>query len=217
MGELLTQAVGRFGYLAVFLGVFAESVGVPVPGETALLVAGFLASQGYLHLPLVVVFALCGTFLGDNLGFWLGRRYGRDLLQRYGRRVGLNAQRLAWVDRFFEKHGPKTVLVARFVTGLRVVAAVAAGASGMRWRTFVPYNLGGAVPWAITVAVLGYVFSESWRKVERYTGRGGLVLLAVVVVVGGSALLWRHWRKGRTERHEAEPDGRASVDPARHR
>ncbi len=202
--EFLTEAVSRFGYVAIFVGVFAESVGVPVPGETALLVAGFLASQGLLHLPLVVVFALCGTFLGDNLGFWLGRRYGRGLLERYGRKVGINKERLAKIDRFFEKHGPKTVLFARFVTGLRVVAAVAAGASGMRWRTFVPYNLGGAVPWATAVAVLGYVAAESWQTVEHYTGRGGLVLLALVVVVGGSILLWRHWRKGRSEHGAAE-------------
>lgn len=191
MGDFLTHAVSHFGYLAVFVGVFAESVGVPVPGETALLVAGAASSWGLLDLPVVMVVALVGTFAGDNLGYWLGRRYGRGLLERYGGRVGLNAGRLASVDRFFARWGAKTVLFARFVTGLRVVAAVAAGTTGMRWRTFVPYNLGGAVPWVVAVSVLGYVFAESWRKVERWTGRGGLVVLVAVVVIGGSLLLWR--------------------------
>jgi membrane protein DedA with SNARE-associated domain len=199
LGEYLTEAVTRFGYAAVFLGVFAESAGVPVPGETALLVAGFLASRGMLKLPIVMAVAMLATFAGDNLGYWLGRRYGRGLLESHGRHVGLTPERLARVDRFFARHGPKTVLVARFVTGLRVVAAIAAGASGMRWRTFVPYNLGGAVPWAIAVSLAGFAFAESWRKVERWTGRGGLIALALLGVAGGLVVLWRR-RSARSSR-----------------
>jgi len=141
-----------------------------------------------------MVVALVATFSGDNLGYWLGRRYGRGLLERHGRRVGLNAERLGAIDRFFARWGAKTVLFARFVTGLRVVAAIAAGTTGMRWRTFVPYNLGGAAPWVVAVSILGYVFGESWRTVERWTGRGGLGALAVLVVVGGGLLVWRRMR-----------------------
>ena len=131
MPSWILDLFARYGYFVVFGGVFLENTGLPVPGETALLAGAALAHFGQLSLPLVIVTAIAGATLGDNLGFYIGRHGGRTLAERHGWRVGLTPARLAEFDAFFQHHGPKTVFAARFITGLRVVGAVLAGGSGM--------------------------------------------------------------------------------------
>src|SRR5439155_22172126 len=133
------------------------------------------------------------AILGDNLGFFIGRNGGRRLAEKHGGAIGLTPARLAEFDRFFERHGAKTVFVARFITGLRVVGAVLAGASGLRWPIFLFYNATGAVVWCTTVAAAGYALANSWDMLERWIGRTGLVLTAIVVVV--AALAWMRSRR----------------------
>ena len=128
-----------------------------MPGETALLAGAALAHFGRLSLWHVVVTAIVAAILGDNLGFFIGRRGGRWLLERYGPRLGVTTARLADFDGFFHRHGAKTVFVARFITGLRVVGAILAGASGLRWPTFLFYNATGAVVWCTAVARTGRI------------------------------------------------------------
>src|SRR3954470_7380465 len=123
----LVDLFARYGYAVVFFGVFLENAGVPVPGETALLAGAALSRSGPLFLPWVVAPAVAGAILGDNLGFYIGRRGGRALVDRFGPKVGLSPARLVQFDRFFDRHGAKTVFIARFVTGLRVFGAVLAG------------------------------------------------------------------------------------------
>ena len=123
MPALLVNLLGRYGYTIIFLGVFLESAGVQVPGETILLGAGFFAYQGMLTLPWVIIVGIAAAILSDNLGYWIGRRGGRPLVERHGRLIGLTAQRLAAFEAFFQRHGAKTIFLARFVTGVRVVAA----------------------------------------------------------------------------------------------
>jgi len=179
----LVDLFARYGYAVVFAGVFLENTGLPVPGETALLAGAALAHFGRLSLWRVVVIAIAAAILGDNLGFFIGRRGGRWLLERYGGRLGMTSARLADFDRFFDRHGAKTVFVARFITGLRVVGAVLAGASGLRWPTFLFYNATGAVVWCSAVAAAGYALANSWDTLERWIGRTGVAALALVVVV----------------------------------
>ena len=143
---------------------------IPVPGETALLAGGALAQFGRLSFAAVVATAVAGAILGDNLGFAIGRRGGRALAERYGPAVGLTQARLAAFDRFLLRHGPRTVFIARFVTGLRVFCAVLAGASGLPWSTFLFYNATGAIVWSITIAAAGYFLSHSWETLERWIG-----------------------------------------------
>ena len=183
MPEWLLALFARYGYLVVFFGVFLENTGLPVPGETALLAGAALAHFGHLSLPRVIATAILGAALGDNLGFAIGRRYGRSLAERYGARVGLTPSRLARFDGFFERHGPRTVFIARFITGLRVFGAVLAGTSGLRWPTFLFYNALGAVVWSTAIAVAGYSLAYSWATLERWIGRSGLIGLAVVVIL----------------------------------
>jgi membrane-associated protein len=131
----------------------------------------------------VVTTAIAGAVLGDNIGFVIGRRGGRRLLERHGRLLGLTKQRLDQFDAFFARHGAKTVFIARFVTGLRVVGAVLAGASTLPWGRFLIFNAAGAVAWATTFGAVGYALGYSWETIERWLGHLGLVFLVVLAVV----------------------------------
>ena len=180
----LTDLFARYGYFVVFFGVLLENAGVPVPGETILLAGAALARFGHLSLPVVVVVAIAGAGVGDNIGFFIGRRGGRVLIERQGRMFGLTHARLAQFDAFFVRHGAKTVFIARFVTGLRVVGAVLAGASAMPWSRFLAFNVAGAVAWATTFGAVGYMLGYSWETIERWIGQLGLVLLIVLAAAG---------------------------------
>ena len=184
MPDWIVDLFARYGYSVVFLGVFLENTGLPVPGETMLLAGAALAHYGRLKLQWVVLTAIGGATLGDNLGFFIGRRYGRGLVERYGRHIGFTPARLAQFDRFFQKHGGRTVFIARFITGLRVVGAVLAGASGLRWPMFLVYNAAGAVVWSTVIACAGYFLAYSWDTLERWVGRSGLIAFALVVAIG---------------------------------
>ncbi len=170
MPERLAALLGRYGYAAIFLGVLLENAGVPVPGETVLLAGGFFAQRGTFSLPWVIGVAIAAAILGDNLGYWIGRRGGRRLAERHGRVVGLTPARLAALDAFFGRYGARTVFFARFVSGLRVFAALTAGMSRLPWPRFVAYNAAGAVVWATAVGLAGYLFGRSWRLLERSVG-----------------------------------------------
>jgi membrane protein DedA with SNARE-associated domain len=177
--DLFTQ----YGYAVVFLGVFLENTGLPVPGETTLLAGAALAHFGELSLPRVILVAMGGAILGDNLGFLIGRRGGRQFIERFCGRLGLTAARLRRFDQFFERHGPRTVFIARFITGLRVFGAVLAGASRMRWRDFLLYNALGALAWCTVIGAAGYTLAHSWELLEKWIGRTGLVGLAIVAAL----------------------------------
>ncbi|HEX8921995.1 MAG TPA: DedA family protein [Pyrinomonadaceae bacterium] len=185
----LTQLFVSYGYWVVFFGVMLENAGLPVPGETILLAAGFFASTGHFKLLSVMLVAMTGAVFGDNAGFAIGHHYGRGFLLRYGRWFFLTPGRLARIGGFFERHGDKTILVARFITGLRVFAAIFAGASRMRWRTFLIYNMVGALLWSVVITMLGYLFGHSWPVLEKWVGRSGMfILLAAMIAI---AIIWR--------------------------
>src|SRR4029077_3730491 len=120
--------------------MFLENAGLPVPGETMLLAGAALARYGSLKLSWVVLAAIAGATLGDNLGFYIGRRGGRTLVERYGKLLGMTGDRLTQFDRFFDPHGAKPFFAARFITGLRVVGALLAGASRLSWSRFLVFN-----------------------------------------------------------------------------
>jgi undecaprenyl-diphosphatase len=180
--QWLHDLFSRYGYAVVFLGVFLENTGFPVPGETALLAGAALAHFGELSLVRVILVAMAGATLGDNLGFLIGRRGGRQFIERFGGRVGLTARRLRQFDRFFDRHGARTVFIARFITGLRVFGAVLAGASRLRWRDFLIYNAAGAIVWCTVIGIAGYTLGQSWQLLEKWVGRTGLIGLVVVVL-----------------------------------
>jgi membrane protein DedA with SNARE-associated domain len=185
----LLDLFARYGYAAVFLGVFLENTGVPVPGETMVLAGGALAHAGSLSIGRVIATATVAAICGDNLGFLIGRRGGRILADRHGWRVGLTQPRLVMFDQFFLRYGSATVFIARFVTGLRVFCAVLAGASDLPWSTFLFYNAAGAIVWSTTVAAAGYALAGSWERLEQWIGRTGLIALAAVAAVAAIGAL----------------------------
>jgi membrane protein DedA with SNARE-associated domain len=184
--DALLDLFRSYGYWIVFFGVMLENAGVPVPGETILLAAGFFASGGHFSLILVMAIATFGAVLGDNCGYWIGHKVGRKVLIKYGKYVMLTETRFQFMEKYFHSHGDKTVLVARFITGFRVFTALFAGATGMLWRKFLIFNMLGAVLWAVVITLLGYFFGKSWDLLERYIKGAGWALigaLATAVIV----------------------------------
>jgi membrane protein DedA with SNARE-associated domain len=187
--QLIEQYMLTYGYWAVFFGVMLENAGLPIPGETILLVAGYFAATGEFHIAIVMLVAASGAVIGDNIGFAIGHHFGRGFLLRVGRFFFLTPKRLEHMENYFQSHGNKTIFVARFITGLRVFAALLAGASKMRWRVFVVYNVAGAVLWSIVITSLGYLFGASLPLLVKWVGRSGTILLIVAVVTG--VVVWR--------------------------
>jgi len=186
-------SVGHIGYPVLFAFVMAESSGVPIPGETALITGGVLASQGQLNIALVIVIAAAGAIVGDNIGYLIGRKGGRWALERPGR---FHLQRMAVLqtgEPFFERHGPKAVFFGRFLLGLRVWASWLAGATRMPWRSFLFWNACGGIGWAITIGLLAYFLGHSAGNAITAFGLYGLAAL----VLGVTAALIAHRRHRR--------------------
>jgi membrane-associated protein len=172
------------GYPVLFLLIAIETMGIPLPGETALFTAGILASRGDLSIEIVIGVAAAAAIVGDNVGFAIGRRLGRRLLLREG---PFQRQRLRLVEvgePFFARHGPKAVFLGRWITGLRITSAWLAGVNRMAWPTFLFWNALGGICWATSVALLAYFLGRGAERVVNLAGVGG----AGVVVVGGLAL-----------------------------
>ncbi len=209
MGDVLNlvlNACDTYGYPVLFAVVFLENAGLPVPGETGVLVAGFLASPAggeRFHLPGVMAVTVLAAVLGDNMGFWLGREWARPRLQRGARFLFLTPRALRKAEGYFDRYGSWTIFFARFITGLRVVGALAAGTAGMPWPRFLLANTGGAIAWAATMSLLGYFFGHSLPLLHHWLGRTGLILLGAVVAVGLLALFGHRLRRHWAERKEA--------------
>src|SRR3954449_3542824 len=140
MAAMVTSLIERYGYIIVVLLIILESMGIPVPAETALLFAAAYAGTGHLHLSLVIGTAAIAAIVGDTGGYWIGRRGGRPFLVRYGRWLHLNTRRIDQIGQFFARHGPKAVFFGRFVGVLRTYVALFAGISHMPYLTFSLYN-----------------------------------------------------------------------------
>lgn len=158
-----------------------ESIGIPIPGETILIIAGFLIHQGALNLTATIVLGVFATILGNQIGYWAGRKGGRPFVLRWGYYVGITPEHLARVEGFFVRHGGKSVFLARFVPWLRAFGALVAGIGHMHRRSFFFYNMLAGVVWATGSVLGGYLFGKSLGLMEMWVGPG-LVLLVVALV-----------------------------------
>jgi membrane protein DedA with SNARE-associated domain len=190
--DLLRGAVVHHGYWAVAVLLLLESAGLPLPGETVLLLASFLAySEHELQLPWVIVVGIVATTLGGELGFALGRHGGRPLIERYRHTFAIRSEGIARGERLFDRYGSATVFLARFIFGMRVLAALLAGALHMPWRKFVLYNFLGATVWVGAICGAGYLFGGHWARLVDDLKRFNLVV-AIVVAVAALFLWWRN-------------------------
>jgi membrane protein DedA with SNARE-associated domain len=171
------------GYAAVAVFVGMEASGVPVPGETALIAAAVLASQGKLSIELVIAIAAAAAIVGDNIGYLLGRRFGRRVMERPGRMQDRRLVALERGERLFDHHGAKAVFLGRWVALLRIWAAWLAGMAGMRWRTFLLWNALGGIGWALFFGLLGYWGGEATAELVARLGVGAAVAVIVAVAV----------------------------------
>jgi membrane protein DedA with SNARE-associated domain/membrane-associated phospholipid phosphatase len=208
--EHLIEDVGRrlgpWTYLLVGVMAFLETgafVGLIAPGETTILVGGVVAGQGEINLFALIAIVWAAAVAGDVTSFLLGRRLGRGFLERHGPRVKITHERLVQVERFFDRHGGKAVLIGRFVGLIRAVAPFIAGSSRMPLRRFLPYDIIGAGLWGTTFCVLGYAFWQSFGTVADYAGRGAFALGTTIVVVVGvvTGVRWIRRPENRAKLH----------------
>ncbi len=201
---MIISVPAHLGY-GLLAGLIAgESAGLPIPGETALISAALLAGSGGLSLPVVIAVAAVAAIIGDNFGYWIGRRAGRRaLLAERGPFRRHRRHLLAKGEVFFARHGAKAVVLGRFVAGIRVAAAVVAGATGMRARTFVIANAIGAIAWATSTALLVALLGPVGAVIALISGWA----LAGVGALIASLSTWKS-RRG----HQAAIGAPAVVD-----
>ena len=199
--DFLRNAVVHYGYWAVAAALLLENAGVPVPGETVLLLASFLAySEHELQLQWIIVVATIAATVGDNLGFALGHYGGRPVLARYQAFFRIQDAMVARGEDAFARYGSLTIFFARFVFGLRIIAGPLAGVLRMPWRKFGIFNFLGAGLWVTVISGAGYLFGQHFHRLERDLKRFDLAVAIAVLL--GLAFLW--WRKRR------ENDGASS-------
>jgi membrane protein DedA with SNARE-associated domain/pimeloyl-ACP methyl ester carboxylesterase len=192
MIDLIGPLIARYGYVIIALVIAAEGVGIPLPGETALLTAAAFAARGKLSIVGVILASTIGTVLGGSGGYWIGRTGGIVLVRRVGKWVGLDEHSLQKAHDFFTRHGAKTVFAARFIALLRIASGLLAGAAEMPFSTFSIYNALGGFTWSLVIGVLGYEFGEHLHKLDNVVGRWALIGLGVVLV---GYLVWRWARR----------------------
>ena len=194
----MTAFVDHYGLAVVFIVIALESAGVPLPGETALVAAAILASQGHLSIAAVIAVAAAAAISGDNLGYWAGRTLGRGFLQRYDVVRRFSDKVLPRAERFFKRHGGKAVFLARWTSGLRVAGAWIAGFAHMQWWRFFFWNAAGGIAWAAAVALVAYYFGRAAADAVAHYGLiGGSVLIGLALTAWLAFYLWRRRKESR--------------------
>jgi membrane-associated protein len=204
--EILRAHFQHHGYWTVSLALLLENAGVPVPGETILLFASFLAfSERQLHLSWIIVFGTVACTIGDNIGYAIGHHGGRPLLERWKHLFRIRQSHIDRGERLFERYGPVTIFFARFIFGMRVIAGPLAGVLRMPWKQFALFNFLGAATWVTVISVIGYLFGRHWGALLRVMRNANLGVLAAVAAVV-LFLWWRHRRKQAAAERKAEQE-----------
>ncbi len=209
--RMVRTASGNLWLLGCGPGGDGRESGLPVPGDTLLLLGAASAGAGYLEVWGVIGAAAVGAMVGDSLGNTLGRWGGRPLLERYGRLLHLQPRHLARAEEFFARYGARTVFVGRFIAILRTYSALLAGLARLPYPSFLFWNAAGGCLWALTFGWLGATFGSQWPLVARWAGRVGVLIVGLLVLVGVAVLLGRYRRGARADRHRAGPPSRAKV------
>ena len=200
-----------WGYWAVLVGLLGENAGIPLPGETILIYASFLAyKHGHLHLQWVIVVGIVAATLGDNIGYFIGRRGGRPLLERWKYVFRVDDADIRAGEEFLNRRGMIAIFCARFIAGMRIVAGPLAGVLGMEWKRFLLANTAGAVVWVTTVALVGYTFGSEFDRVTAFFDKAGLALLAAALA--GGWWLWKRRRRQLRDRRSAALESSSTMN-----
>jgi membrane protein DedA with SNARE-associated domain len=191
--EALRDHFTNHGYWTLAITLLLENAGIPLPGETMLLFASFLAFQHHeLNLGLIILVATLACTLGDNLGYWIGFHGGRPLLHRYQKVFRVSDEKIERGEKLFEKFGSITVFFARFVFGMRVIAGPLAGVLRMPWRRFVMFNFLSAAVWVTVISCVGYFFGQHWERLLKIVGQANVAVFVIAALA--VAYLWRRYR-----------------------
>jgi len=198
--ELLRLYFREYGYWTIALILLLENAGIPVPGETVLLFAGFLAfSEHHLKLQYIIPLGIVAATLGDNLGYYLGLRGGRALLMRYRRIFRIRQSTLEKGEQLFRRHGGVTIFFARFIFGMRIIAGPLAGTLRMPWKTFVLFNFLGAALWVTVIAGAGFAFGTQWERLLLILDR--INVIAAVAAALLALFFWMRYRMRKAGKH----------------
>jgi membrane-associated protein len=193
----------HYGYWAVLFALLGENAGLPLPGETILILASFAAYRGHhLKLTWVILVAICACTAGDNIGYWIGRSGGRPLLDRYKNLFRIGDETIGAGEEFLQRRGSLAVFLARFIAGMRIVAGPLAGVLRMDWKRFLLANFAGAVAWVTAIAGVGYLFGSQYDALLHVLKGTEIVIL--VVVIGAAWWFWRRRKQQWNQRRQRE-------------
>jgi membrane protein DedA with SNARE-associated domain len=189
--EKFYPLIENYGYVIVLFGVMLGTAGIPFPSAAILLAAGILAQQGHLDIWYSIVVGILGAVIGNQIGYLVGHRAGRSFVLKWGRYMKLTPERLEKFEGLFALHGGRAVFVARFFSVSRILEALVAGISRMRWGTFVYYSVLSGAVWATAVVLVGYFFGEGWSSAQHWSGRAPLLLVLLLGAALGFFLAYR--------------------------
>lgn len=192
--DLIVDFISDVGYPGILVLMIVEGIITPIPSELIIPFAGYLAAEGDLSLPLVILLGTCGAAIGNSIAYFIGYRLGRPLIERYGRYLRLDENDLEVAERWFAKYGDVSVLLGHAVPGIRSFISFPAGIGKMRFRKFVAFSTIGALIWTTVLALAGYILLDEWRRLASTTESIDLyvAILAIAVVVG-----YVYWMKSR--------------------
>jgi membrane protein DedA with SNARE-associated domain len=192
--ETARHYLHHYGYWAVAFALLGENAGLPLPGETILILASFAAYRGHhLQLPWVILVGICACTMGDNIGYWIGRRGGRPLLEKWKHFFHISDDTIKAGEEFLQRRGSMAIFLARFIAGMRIVAGPLAGVLRMEWKRFLVANTAGAAVWVTVIACAGYFFGSQYEALAGAVKETELVVL--IVVLAGGLYAWRRNRK----------------------
>ncbi|MEL6439477.1 MAG: DedA family protein [Cyanobacteria bacterium J06621_8] len=195
--DTLQEFARHYGYGAVFVGIALENMGIPLPGETMVIIGGFLAGNGELDYKLVLGSVIAGAVLGDNFGYWVGRIGGWSLLVNVGKIFRLKEQQLEEAKERYSKNAPQAVFFGRFITLLRIFAGPLAGIARMPYRQFLICNLGGAAVWATAIVSAAFFCGQvvTLEQVIHWTAQLGVLALLLVLGFFLVPVMWEYSQK----------------------
>lgn len=203
--------LGHWGYLVVFIVVLLECqavIGLFLPGESLVLLGGFLAGQGAFDPYILTAVIIAAAVVGDTIGYLVGLRLGQEWILKHGARFGLRQEHIDRVERFLERHGGKAIIGSRYMHLLRVLTPFMAGAHRMPYGRFLFYNTVGVVTWSALFVFLGHLAGNAWLRVSHWIGYGSEILLGAALVVGLGIWWWRRRRKAAGATPPADPRNR---------
>lgn len=203
MLEFFTDLISQYGYIIVVVTILLECAGIPMPGETSLVVAAAFAGQGKLNIYTVIIAASIAAIIGDAGGYWIGRYFGRDLIRKYGKWIHLTEDRMNTIQGYFNRHGAKTVFFGRFFTILRTYSALFAGICRMPYLTFTLFNALGGIFWATCFGILGYIFGHNLPLLEKIAHTIGWALTLPLCTIIAIIIIWRKVLKHQTRLAES--------------